>query len=98
MTRSNKRKRKNKTVNVSGERSQKVHVSNPQTSVPSLHGMESMINSSINNSFIAQQAQHSTPNTATMQQEDFYEKERLYKKKLKCVNLRHRVEMKKTTV
>lgn len=68
MTRSNKRKRKNKTVNVSGERSQKVHMSNPQTSVPSLHGMESMINSSINNSFIAQQAQHSTPNTATMQQ------------------------------
>lgn len=70
MTRSNKRKRKNKTVNfVSGERSQKIHVSYPQTSVvPSLHGMEYMINSSINNSFIAQQAQHSTPYTATMQQ------------------------------
>lgn len=69
MPRSNKRKRKNKSVNVSGERSQKIHVSNPQTSVvPNLHGMESLINSSINNSIIPQQMQHSTPNTATMHQ------------------------------
>lgn len=44
-------------------------MSNPQTSVvPSIHGIESLINNSINNSSIAQQTQHSTPNTVMMQQ------------------------------
>lgn len=70
MPHTRKRKRKNKSSNVSGERTQKVRVSNSQLSmVPSLHGMETqMINGNSNNSICqnsssSQNAQHSTPVT-----------------------------------
>lgn len=70
MPHTRKRKRKNKSSNVSGERTQKIRVSNSQLStVPSLHGMEAqMINGNSSNSICqnssnSQNAQHSTPVT-----------------------------------
>lgn len=70
MAHTRNRKRKNKSSNVSGERTQKVHVSNSQLStVPSLHGMETQTtnsnssNSICHNSSSFQNAQHSTPVT-----------------------------------
>lgn len=70
MAHTRNRKRKNKSSNVSGERTQKVHVSNSQLStVPSLHGMETQTtnsnssNSICHNSSSSQNAQHSTPVT-----------------------------------
>ena len=57
------RKRKNKSVNTSGEREQKVHVSSVQNqtpSIPTIHGMESQLNNTNNSNF---NLQHSTPVT-----------------------------------
>ena len=57
------RKRKNKSVNTSGEREQKVHVSSVQNqtpSIPTIHGMESQLNNTNNSNF---NPQHSTPVT-----------------------------------